>query len=110
MDAFPSDRLPCRTAARAIAYGEERRIRFSRPVCPEQVSASETLAILPGENDPALELLICDCPGCWGGLWSVRFRPISVGVAGRLYVFAHGSGRCSSPSLAPWLRAHVSLD
>src|SRR3954447_20302095 len=34
-----------------------------QPVCPEQVSASETLAILPGENDPALELLICDCPG-----------------------------------------------
>src|SRR3954470_4456703 len=33
---------------RAIAYGEERRIRFSRPVCSEQVSASETLPILPG--------------------------------------------------------------
>ena len=43
--------LPCRdyTAdSRAIAYGEERRIRFSRPVCPEQVSASETLPKLPG--------------------------------------------------------------
>src|SRR4051794_3450389 len=48
---------------RAIAYGEERRIRFSRPVCSEQVSASETLPILPGWNNPALELLICDCPG-----------------------------------------------
>src|SRR3954451_21376642 len=49
--------------ARAIAYGEERSIRFSRPVCSEQVSASETLPILPGWNNPALELLICDCPG-----------------------------------------------
>src|SRR3954451_12917253 len=48
--------------ARAIAYGEERSIRFSRPVCSEQVSASETLPILPGWNNPALELLICDCP------------------------------------------------
>ena len=39
-EVWPSDR--------AIAYGEERRIRFSRPVCPEQVSASEILPILPG--------------------------------------------------------------
>src|SRR5215218_6731934 len=31
--------------ARAIADGEERRIRFARPVCSEQVSASETLPI-----------------------------------------------------------------
>jgi hypothetical protein len=48
---------------RAIAYGEKRRIHVSRPVCSEQIFASETLPTLPGENDPALELLICDCPG-----------------------------------------------
>src|SRR3954465_9487793 len=63
---------------RAIAYGEERRIRFSRPVCPEQVSASETLAILPGENDPALELLICDCPAKKALLATV---PLKVGAS-----------------------------
>jgi hypothetical protein len=38
--------------SRAIAYGEKRRIHVSRPVCSEQVFASETLPILPGENDP----------------------------------------------------------
>src|SRR4051794_4842880 len=58
---------------RAIAYGEERRIRFSRPVCSEQVSSSETLPILPGWNNPALELLICDCPALWA-CWSARGR------------------------------------
>ena len=49
-------------SAKAMAYGEERRIRLFRPACSEQVFAPETLPILPGENDPALELPICDCP------------------------------------------------
>src|SRR3954463_9152833 len=71
---------PCgRSHLRAIADGEERRIRFSRPVCSEQVSASETLPILPGWNNPALELLICDCPGD-------RHQPVTQGCQTRTAV------------------------